>query len=320
MSFDTFRSTWGAVLLRCPLAGAPLARQWVSHAFRRLSERRLWSWLYKEGAFYFPAAYTTGTVAVALNTTTVTGTGTAWDLSMEGRQIRISANTPLYTIQSVDAVAQTLELDRNWLSTTVTAAAYSIYSAYPTVPSDFHSFITVVDMAQGWQLPWNIGQDELDRIDPWRTNSGVPWLLSFHDNYAGTTATVITPPLPRYEAWPHQLAARTLSFLYETRAVDLQDSGAALPRYIRGDILLEMALEECAQWPGPSTEKKNPYFQLGLADRHRTRAEQLIAEAQRQDEEVSMYNVRYQGWAQMPFSIDSMGDAWAQSHDVGAYY
>lgn len=318
MSQADYRNTWGAVLLRCPLAGAPLARQWVNHAFLRLSQRRLWSWLYKQGGFHFPDAYAVGTATASINSTTVTGSGTTWDSSMEGLQIRIGGNTPLYTIYEVPD-ATTITLDQNWLGTTVTAQLYKIFKAYATVPSDFHSFITVVDMIQGWQLPWNVGQDELDRIDPWRTNSGTPWLLSARDYTSGTANNPISPPLPRYEVWPWQFSSHDLSFLYETQPIDLSDAGATLPRYIQSNLLLEMALEECAQWPGPSSDKKNPYFSLGLADRHRNRAEQLIVEAQRQDEEVAMINVRYQRLSQLPFSTDVMGDKWAQVHDVAVY-
>ena len=307
MALSNYDGLARAVLLRCPGTSYLLARQWISFAFRQLAEKRAWSWLIREGQFLFPAAYTTGTAAVTNNSITVTGTLTVWTAAMVGRQFRAGANNPIYTIAT--RVSDTeITLDRVWGGATLTGQTYEIYRAYQTVPSDFHSFLTAVDQAQAWQLTTNVGQDELDLIDPQRTDSGQPWVLSFHDY-----DTVTSPPLPRYEAWPHVKSQYVIPFLYEIRPTDLEDTGAVLPRYARGDMLLEMALAECARWPGPDTARKNPYFNLGLADRHERRAQQMIAEAQRQDEEVFMSNVRYQSMLALPFAPS---DAWRQTHEV----
>ena len=64
MALDTYLSIAGKVLLRCPLAGPLLARDWVSNSFRRLAERRAWSWLIKQSQFTTAALYNTGTVTV----------------------------------------------------------------------------------------------------------------------------------------------------------------------------------------------------------------------------------------------------------------
>ncbi len=307
MALSTYDSLWRAVKLRCPLASVFLARQWVSFAFRQLAEKRAWSWLWREGQFLLPAAYTTGTVAVTNNNATVTGTGTVFTAAMEDRQFRIG-NGPFYTILSRTNDTE-ITLDRVYGGLTATGQTFEISLVYVTVPTDFHSFITVADMDnQGYRLHTNIGQDELDYWDPERTSQGDPLVLSFHD-YDDST-----PPLPRYEVWPRPNTQMVLSYLYETRATDLEDSGASLPRHVRGDLLLEMALAECAKWPGPSKEQPSPYFNLGLADRHERRAGGMIQEMQRQDEEVAMQNVRYQSMISMPMA--ALGADWNQSHAI----
>ena len=122
--------------------------------------------------------------------------------------------------------------------------------------------------------------------------------------------------LPRYELWPQQQAAYVYPFLYECRPNDLGDTGATLPRYIRGDVLLEMSLASAARWPGPSNDKPNPYFNSALALQHDKRAEFMIMELERQDDETSEIDARYQA-LNLPFAPWPFGDsAWLQRHAI----
>jgi len=114
MALDTYTSIAGKVLLRCPMAGPLLARDWVTNAFRQVAERRPWSWLVKQGQFVLPALYNTGTATLVQNSATVTGIATAWTTALIGRQFRLTTTTPIYTITAVDAGLQTLTLDLPW--------------------------------------------------------------------------------------------------------------------------------------------------------------------------------------------------------------
>ena len=71
-------------------------------------------------------------------------------------------------------------------------------------------------------------------------------------------------------------------------------------------------LAQCALWPGPEG-RKNPYFNMGLADRHKRAADVMLMDAMRQDEEVFMQNVRYQQVSGLPLAPDA---AWSQKHAV----
>jgi hypothetical protein len=115
--------------------------------------------------------------------------------------------------------------------------------------------------------------------------------------------------------WPHQKAAYVYPFLYEQRPADLSDSGATLPRYIRGDVLLEMGLASLARWPGADAEKPNPYFSPQLAGIHEARADRMILELERQDDEVYENDLTYK-LSSMPFATPFGDSAWLQSHDV----
>lgn len=312
MAFDSYERIWRQILLHCPVASSMLARIWVNNAFRRIGERRLWSWLVREGQFISNQVVTVGTVSVTLESVDVVGVGTAFDDSMEGRQFRISNNEPLYTVQTVTD-ATNLILDRVFGGPSAANTGYEIFNALFTVPEDFHSFQSVWDPAFNWQLWTNVVQEELNAIDAQRSQSGTAWAVVAHSYDA-----VSSPPLPRYEIWPHDKSSHVWPFLYEARPIDLEDSGATLPRYIRGDVLLEMALEECARWPGPSQDQKNPYYSIGQAAAHHARAEKMIERMEVQDDEVYNMDMRIQSAVGMPFApFPGLGDAaFLQKHSI----
>lgn len=310
MALDTYTSIVGRVKLHCPAAGELLARDWVTNAFRRVAERRRWSWLMKPGQFILPAVYNTGTVTVTNSTTTVTGALTVWTGDMVGRQFRIGNTTPIYTIASVTNNT-TLDLDLAWGGSTAAGATYSIYQAYQTPPTDFHAFITIWDPRFNWQLWRNVDQVSLNWVDAQRANFGNSWVIAWHDWNGGSN-------LPRYELWPHDVnnTGTVYPYLYEARATDLVDGGT-LPRYIRGDLLMEMALSQASRWPGTSTEP-NPYFDLRLSRDLESRTELMIAELERQDDETFAQNLSYLNmpYAPWPFGpgFPYMDGAWLQQH------
>jgi hypothetical protein len=309
---DTFDSIWNKVLLRCPSASSFLAQDCVRNAFLRLSEKRPWSWLVRYNQFLMPAVITAGTVAVTFNSLTVTGTGTGWTGAEVNRQFRIGNQTPIYTITAVDVAAQTLTLELPYGGSTASGVGYQIYQVYVTPPTDFNYFLTIWDPKYNWQLHRNVTQAELNAFDAQRTNqSSVAYVLASY-----LYDTINSPAMPRYELWPHQQAQYAYPFLYIARATDLIDSGAVLPRFIRGDMLLEMALAEIARWPGASAEAKNPYYDLALAKMHDNRADALLVDIGRQDDEVYETMVTYA--TLMPFApLPWLDSSWMQSHSLG---
>ncbi len=306
---DTFNSIYREVQLQCPLAGAMLARKWVRNAFRNLVERRRWSWLVKRGQFIIYPLYNTGTITVNSGENVVVGAGTAWTSAMVGRQFRVGGSYPIYTIADIDVANQTLILDDIWGSDSFAATSYSIWNAYVTPPSDFHTFVSVWDASFNWQLWLNVKQDEINAWDAQRSNNGTPWaVVSYgYDNS--------NPPLPRYELWPHQFSQKSYPFLYESRPPDLDMPGATLPRFVPGSVLHKYALAEAAKWPGPSREQPNPYFNLSLARMLMAEWETEVMRLELQDDEVYSQDVSYS--YPMAFAAFGLGDSrWMQSHGI----
>lgn len=385
MVVDTYTACWNKVLLRCPSLSPKLAQDFIINAFRRIAERRRWSWLVKSGQFITPAVYNTGTVSVTLNSTTVTGVGTTFTAAMVGRQFRVGLNAPIYTIASFTS-ATSIELDSPWGSDTATGQTYQIYQCFFTPPDDFHQFITLYDPSFNWRLFLDVQQDELNIMDAQRGNVGNAYVVSFRDYTKSQVGIVGTPTqivgsgpdpvsggvftapansiftvtvttggaagtavykwskndrsyttgvvsdvngsaqdlqdgvvvsfptgqtfilndtwvisataiasagLPRYELYPHQQSSHVYGFLYESIAADLNEPNAVLPRYIRGDILVDMAMEEVSSWPGPSPDKPNIYFSMNNAARYQKKNERQLLALEVNDDELYMQDLTF---------------------------
>jgi lantibiotic modifying enzyme len=77
-----------------------------------------------------------------------------------------------------------------------------------------------------------------------------------------------------------------------------------------------MALAEAAKWPGPSEDKKNPYFNLTLAKAHELKVEYMIAELERQDDEISNMSVSYDTITRLPWAPLPMDASFWQKHAI----
>lgn len=315
---DTFERIYKQVHARCPAAGLLMAQDFVRWSFREVIEKRKWSWAIKQSQFIFPALVNAGTCDVTANSNAVVGHGTAWNATMIGLQFRTSTLTPIYTITAVPS-ATSLTLDQPWGFLTSLGTGYKIYLAYVVVPLDFHAFTTVWDPNFSWQLWTTIRQDELNMYDAQRASQGTPYVVADYDYTAlAIGGGAISPPIPRYEVWPHLQQAYVIPFMYESRYPDLDDAGAALPRYIPGDVLLEGALAQMARWPGTDRDHPSPYFNLGLATMHGTIFDKKVRELERQDDEVYSRDVWYESgpvWPMCPYPFP-INSSYLQLHAI----
>lgn len=136
------------------------------------------------------------------------------------------------------------------------------------------------------------------------------------DTFTLRATAQTAPGLPRYEMWPHQTAQYVYPFIYEARATDIADPGAVLPRYIRGDVLMELALANAARWPG-TADKKNPYYDLNLWKTHQARGDMMVRELERQDDETGLQDFRINYAMSLPLCPFPLGSAsWIQSHSI----
>ncbi len=318
MAYDTYADCWRRVLLRAPACAPLLAQDFVRNSFRRISERRLWSYLVGFDQLIFQNEVTAGTVTVTFGSPTVLGDATAaaaWSAAVVGRQFRIGTSSPILDITAIsttNVANDTLTLGDVWGSTTAAAVGYEIYNAYLTVPTDFKSFQSVYDPAYNFQLWTNrYTQADLNAWDAQRANAGNPYSVVFRD-YDPTGIT--SPPCARYEVWPHRKAQYVLPYLYVKQATDLSDTSATLPRIIRGDVVVEGALADLCTWPGPDPDHKNPYYSQLNARDHEAKFLNMVGELERQDDELFEQDLRYQTMTGAMFPSDAK---FYQSHLLG---
>lgn len=137
------------------------------------------------------------------------------------------------------------------------------------------------------------------------------------DTFIISCTAISNAGLPRYELWPHQQAAHVYPFLYESRPTDLNDPNAVIPRYLPGNVLVDMALEDVTLYPGPSADKPNPYYSPRAAAYHRSRAMEQVNTLERQDDEVWVQNIQYSYPAMAWAMATPLGDArFLQSHAI----
>ncbi len=303
---DTYGDITRMVRLHAGNAPFFLAGQWTKQAWRRLCDRRPWSFLRAESTF-FTANMRTGTVNVTANSITVQGVGLIFAVPDIGRQFRVGSSRPI-TIAAVDVGLNTATLDVPFNSTTAALASGRILDAYVTCPTDFGSFLAVMDPQNRWQLHTDITQDELNFWDPQRSTTGMPWAL--------VARMLATSGAATFELWPYSHTVKQYPFYYWKRPDAFQDADA-LPGIIgsRSDILVTGALAEAASWPG-TTDQKNPYFNLALAQAKKKEFIEELNILELRDEELYMTWLETVSWVnKVPWA--PLTAQYLRDHDLG---
>lgn len=137
---------------------------------------------------------------------------------------------------------------------------------------------------------------------------------------AGTSFLVNANPggsigVPRYELWPAPTFNGYLyPYIYIAKESDLTVASPQLPPFIanRGEVLLEMALEKCAEFPGADAEHRNIYYDLKQAIYHGNKVRDMLIDLERNDEEVGVRSIDYENY---PFAAAPWMDGqWQQTH------
>jgi hypothetical protein len=254
----TFGDTWRLVRLHVPDAPFGLVRDWTQRAYEQLVNRRPWVWTMVETRLSTLAARAI-TVTATQGSTTITSAA-AFVATDAGRQFRVGTY-PIYTINSVESTSSAT-LDQPYAATGGSLVG-QIISAYQTMPEDFGAFLLVIDPTVRRQIAWWYTQEDLARVDPTR-------IVSSSDLQRALVATSLsTAPATlgqlRYEWWPYPTTARQFPAWYRSRPKALADTDVFQGVLATGAKVLEKgALALASKWPG-TTDRKNPYFNLGLA-------------------------------------------------------
>lgn len=289
-----------------PQLPIPLAQQFIRDRYRRILDYKSWSGSRGEGQFILNAQKTAGSVTVVRNTTTVTGSGTSFASTDVGRQFKVGAGSPVYSIVAVDPIGQTLTSDMPIGVESGSGLAYFIFDGYVTPPNDYLSFLVVTNPLQAWKLRTWITQDELTSWDPQRTFFGQP--------YAIVDRLYAPSGVPQFEAWPYTQSDTTLYFVYYKRCPDLiQDTDTPIWP-IRSDVIVAGALADVCRWPGTS-DAPNPYFASPRYwQSYESTFDSMMVDLERRDEEINMTWLNNRPWAQFPFA--PLAASWIQSHAV----
>lgn len=198
---------------------------------RRIWEHRRWIGRQRTTVLTAAGAYNTGTVAIAVGSTAVIGTGTGWDGDMTGRRIRLRGSNEWYTFTF--ATSTTGTLDRAFAEASVTGQAYDIYQAILTLPAALSSLTGLKRLTPPGKLDQR-SNEWLDEFYPQRPGLGPPCVFA---NY----------PASEYQAevYPAPLTALSLHATYFARfelftstQTDIPEwmSWVALERGVRADI------------------------------------------------------------------------------------
>lgn len=287
-----------------------LVQDWLVNAFRDVMNRIAWTWRRRQGQMIFSAPITAGTVNVGRGDSLIVFNNSVMTPDMDGWQIRIGGNNTRISTLSYQTDAYTVGIDLPWGGAPLSNSAFEIYPAYHTVPEDFDSFISIVDLTRRFQLDWwSHTAEELDAVDPMRAYGGDMAYWVVLKDY-GTADN----QLLRYEPWPHVKVDEMRPYLYLAKLPDLTVAGTTLPRYVRSDVLVLLALAKCASWKN----EKNAYYDLKLAMVHQTEAEEKLTDMEREDQARETSDLVYDGWASWPVGGAGFGSGdYAVGHDIG---
>jgi len=120
---------------------------------------------------------------------------------------------------------------------------------------------------------------------------------------------------PRYELWPGPTFSGYLyPYQYVAKEYALTPEQPTLPPFIanRGEVLLEMALQKCAEYPGADADHPNIYHDLRQAVYHGNKVKEMMIDLERNDEEVGVSLIDFQQYPYYPSPWFDGG--WQQTH------
>jgi hypothetical protein len=171
-------------------------------------------------------------------------------------------------------------------------------SDIPTWAPEQPTSDTAVDMQDGVQIYWP---------------DSTPFYAG--DTFVINAVSMATQGVPRYELWPAPTFANYLyPYQYIAKEYDLTEKQPQLPPFManRGEVLLEMALEKCAEYPGADADHVNVYHDLRQAAWHRNKVNDMLVDLERNDEEVGVTLLNYQVFPMFP--APWMTGQWQQTH------
>lgn len=292
------RQMLGMLLQWNPDLPSPTARVFLQNAYRRVIDARNWYGLMVRGQVTVPQVYTTGTIALTYGQATVVGSGTSWDNTFVGRQIRAGFSTGWYNILSVQDSTH-LTLDLPWGNNTTSSSGYQICQTWVTLGNNLKMIVEMLNQRQGWRLYTNWPQSVLNQYDTWRTTTG--W------TFAAVAKEPTSDGRPQYELYPSPTFQQAFPYLAYRQPPDLKSDGDFPLAFIRSDIIVTGALPDALLFRGKNSKYYDPTVAEQKAREFASEIEKLKLVDDNQYPKDFMYDV-----SRFPFS--RMGAQWMQSH------
>lgn len=134
------------------------------------------------------------------------------------------------------------------------------------------------------------------------------------DIYIINCISQVSQSTPRYELWPAPTFSGYLyPYQYIAKEYAITEENPTLPPFVanRGEVLLEMALQKCAEFPGADSDHLNIYHDLRQAVYHGNKVKEMLIDLERNDQEVGVTNIDFQ---QYPFYPSPWMDGGYQQH------
>lgn len=156
-----------------------------------------WPFKDRRGVVLTVASESTGTVSVTNGSVTVTGSGTAFVTTMAFGKFALAINDQWYEIDSADAGAQTLTLDRNFEGTTASGITYVVYQDVYSLAATAEELRNVhfsVNKDNGYELD-ELSQGEIEGWIP--RSSGKPyWYAKIEQSSSDLLQIQVGPKIP----------------------------------------------------------------------------------------------------------------------------
>lgn len=295
---STFRQMIGEVMQWNPNAPAPMVKTWLNNAYRRVIDARNWYGLMVRGQVVVPQVYTTGSITTVNGSAVVTGSGTVWDQTFVGRQLRAGFSTGWKNIQSVQSATQ-LTLDLPWGDQSLPAAGYQIVKTWVSLGPNIKMILEMLNQRQGYRLFTNWPQAVINQFDTWRTTTG--W----------TFAVVPKEPTadgqPQFELYPSATFQQSFPFLAYRQPPNLINDGDFPFAFIRSDIIVLPAIKDALLFKGKGEKYYDPQTAASKESEFKAELEKLKMTDDGLYPKDFMWDV-----TRAPFS--QMGAEWYQSH------
>lgn len=275
----TFGSVWKKVALQASAVPPLLVREYVQDAYQDACMGRRFSWL-RRWMQPTTIASRTLTVTAVQGSTSLTGTFLATDLN---RQVRAANQGVPYTIVALNGGLTVATLDTAYAGASGSVSV-TILDAFLFMPEGFDGVRTLSNLTVQQPMPWWYTSEQLDAWDPNRIwSDSTARLIAARGVFAGS-GTMAGRQV--YEWWPYPTAVAVYQLSYYAVNAPADEDELQGQLATRGNVLETGALAKCAQYPG-TAERKNPYFNLQLADALEKRFQLALQAMSVRDEDAS---------------------------------